>query len=349
METPAHTKRLLKVLAGTACFPPPVWLMRQAGRYLPEYLELRAKAPSFLDFCYTPALSAEATLQPVRRFGFDAAILFSDILVLPYALGQKVHFDPAEGPKLKPIVSEADLSALDEQLDRNRVAPVLETIDRVKQNLPNDVALIGFCGAPWTVACYMVAGKSSPDQAPARLLAYREHDFFSRIIKTVVDASIDYLTWQIDAGVEVVQIFDTWAGVLPASQFDEWCVAPVKAIVAGLKARRRRAIVIGFAKTGGSRLVDFASQTKVDAVGLDTTVDIDWAARTFGQSTVLQGNLDPLALVASGAAMERGVKEILSVFRARPHIFNLGHGILPQTPISHVAKMLDLVRGKGGP
>jgi uroporphyrinogen decarboxylase len=342
--THVQTKPFLKVFDGEACIPPPVWLMRQAGRYLPEYQAIRATAPSFLDFCYTPALAAEATLQPVRRFGFDAAILFSDILVVPDALGQKVSFEPSEGPKLDPLVTPEAFAKLNEKIDRNRLSPVFETIERVKQNLPGGTALIGFCGAPWTVACYMIAGKSTPDQAPARLFAYSKRDLFQRLIDRLVQASIDYLSWQIEAGVEAVQIFDTWAGVLPFAEFERWCTAPVAAIIAGLRLRHKDARVIGFPKGAGQHLKDYAARTRVDALSLDSTIDPQWAAKTFDRGLVLQGNLDPLALAAGGAALEAGMRGILSAFRGRPHIFNLGHGILPQTPVHHVTLMLDLLR-----
>jgi uroporphyrinogen decarboxylase len=339
-----EAKPFLKVMGGESCFPPPVWLMRQAGRYLPEYLAIRSKAPSFLDFCYTPALAAEATLQPVRRFGFDAAIMFSDILVVPDALGQKVRFDPGEGPKLDPIVAPGDFAKLTGTIDRNRLAPVFETIERVKSDLPDETALIGFCGAPWTLACYMIAGKSTPDQAPARLFAYRYPDQFQRLVDRLVEALIDYLAWQIEAGVEAVQIFDTWAGVLPAAEFERWCAAPAEAIVAGLRSRHKNARVIGFPKGAAQHLKDFAARTGIDALGLDSTIDPRWAGRTFDRSLVLQGNLDPLALAAGGGALETAVHGILSAFRGRPHIFNLGHGILPQTPVDHVTLMLDMIR-----
>jgi uroporphyrinogen decarboxylase len=340
----ATTKPFLKVMEGEARFPPPVWLMRQAGRYLPEYLAIRSKAPSFLDFCYTPTLAAEATLQPIRRFGFDAAILFSDILVVPDALGQKVSFEQGEGPKLDPIVAPEDFAKLTETVDRGRLAPIFETIERVKQNLPQETALIGFCGAPWTLACYMIAGKSTPDQAPARLFAYRHPDQFQRLIDRLVKTSIDYLAWQIEAGVEAVQIFDTWAGVLPPAEFERWCTAPVAAIVAGLRLRHKNARVIGFPKGAAQHLKDYAARTGINALGLDGTIDPRWAQETFQRNLVLQGNLDPLALAAGGAALETGVRSILSALRDRPHIFNLGHGILPQTPVDHVTLMLDLIR-----
>ncbi|MGH6850303.1 MAG: uroporphyrinogen decarboxylase [Methylocella sp.] len=338
-------KPLLRVMNGEVCFPPPVWLMRQAGRYLPEYQALRAKTPSFLEFCYTPSLAAEATLQPVRRFGFDAAILFSDILVIPDALGQKVAFEPDEGPKLDPILTAADFAKLKPRLDCRRLSPVFETIQLVKTRLPAETALIGFCGAPWTLACYMIAGKSTLDQAPARLFAYRQRDLFQRLIERLVQASIDYLGRQIEAGVEAVQIFDTWAGVLPFAEFERWCLMPVEAIVAGLRLRHKDARVIGFPKGAGHHLKDFATRTGINALGLDSSADPRWAAKTFDRGLVLQGNLDPLALAAGGLALETGVQQILSAFRGRPHIFNLGHGVLPCTPLQHIELMLDFLRG----
>jgi uroporphyrinogen decarboxylase len=339
-----NINRFLRTLDGVVCIPPPLWLMRQAGRYLPEYQALRAKAPTFLDFCYTPDLAAEATLQPVRRFGFDAAIVFSDILVVPDALGQKLTFEAADGPKLDPVLTQKDFSRLHPRLDRNRLSPVLETIARVKAHLTADTALIGFCGAPWTIACYMVGGKSSPDQALARLFAYREQALFQRLIELLVEVSADYLSWQIEAGADAVQIFDTWAGVLPTAEFDRWCLEPVAAIVAKLRVRHKDARVIGFPKGPGGRLVDYAERTNIDALGLDTSADLGWAAKTFSRGLVLQGNLDPLALVAGGAALEGAVHGILRAVKGRPHIFNLGHGILPQTPVSHVARLAEMVR-----
>ncbi|MCI0598343.1 MAG: uroporphyrinogen decarboxylase [Beijerinckiaceae bacterium] len=329
---------------GEPCFPPPVWLMRQAGRYLPEYRTLRAKSPSFLDFCYTPALAAEATLQPIRRFGFDAAILFSDILVIPDALGQKVSFEENGGPKLDPIVTQEDFARLNGEIDRSRLSPVFEAIERVKASLPAEAALLGFCGAPWTLACYMVAGKGSLDQAPARIFAYRQRDQFQRLIRRLVQASIDYLSLQIEAGVDAVQIFDTWAGVLPPAEFEHWCQEPVAAIVSGLRLRHKDARIICFLKGTGQKLMDFAERAGADAIGLDSSVDPRWAVKAFNRDLVLQGNLDPVVLAAGGPALETSVRDILSVFRRRRHIFNLGHGILPHTPISHVELMLDLIR-----
>jgi uroporphyrinogen decarboxylase len=340
-------KPFLRVLDGEALSPPPVWLMRQAGRYLPEYREIRAKFPTFLDFCYAPKVAAEATLQPIRRFGFDAAILFSDILVVPDALGQKVTFEVNEGPRLEPIASARDFARISETIDLARLSPVFETIERVKADLPAETALIGFCGAPWTVASYMIAGRGTPDQGPARLFAYREPKLFQRLIDRLVSASIDYLARQIGSGVEAVQIFDSWAGVLPAGEYERWCLTPIRQIVAGLRARHSGAKVIGFPKGIGPRLNDFAALTGVDALGLDSAVDPLWAAQHLGSAKVLQGNLDPLALLAGGDALEAGAARILKAFGGRPHIFNLGHGVLQQTPLAHVEALVRLVRERG--
>jgi uroporphyrinogen decarboxylase len=327
--------------------PPPIWLMRQAGRYLPEYREIRATAASFLDFCYTPRLAAEATLQPITRFGFDAAILFSDILVVPDALGQKVSFESGEGPRLDPLATVEDIAKLHGKIDLQKLAPVFETIDRVKSALPRETAFIGFCGAPWTVASYMIAGKGTPDQGPARLFAYRQRDLFQKLIDLLISASIDYLSAQIKAGVEAVQIFDSWAGVLPSGEFESWCLAPIKAIIDGLRALHPHVRIIAFPRGIGPRLADFAAGSGAQALGLDTAVDPAWAAAVIDQNVILQGNLDPLALVAGGKALEIATRRIIEAFRGRPHIFNLGHGILPETPIEHVEHLLKIVRSEG--
>ncbi|MCI0467878.1 MAG: uroporphyrinogen decarboxylase [Beijerinckiaceae bacterium] len=332
-------------MSGEARFPPPVWLMRQAGRYLPEYQALRAKASSFLDFCYTPALAAEATLQPVRRFGFDAAILFSDILVIPDALGQKVRFEEGGGPALNPILSEQDFGRLKDEINRSRLNPIFEAIERVKAQLPAETALLGFCGAPWTLACYMIGGKSTPEQSTARMFAYCQRVLFQRLIDRLVQAAIDHLSLQIEAGADAVQIFDSWAGVLPPAEFERWCLEPVAAIISGLRLRHGDARIICFPKGAGHKVKDFAARTKADALSLDTSIDPKWAAKVLDPGLVLQGNLDPVALAAGGIALENGVHGILSAFRSRPHIFNLGHGVLPYTPISHVELMLNLIRG----
>jgi len=342
-----YSKPFLAVFDQQTISPPPIWLMRQAGRYLPEYREIRATAPSFLDFCYTPALAAEATLQPIRRFGFDAAILFSDILVVPDALGQTVSFETGEGPRLKPIETEADLAALKDEIDLQKLAPVFETIDRVKGALPAETAFIGFCGAPWTVASYMIAGKGTPDQAPARLFAYRHPALFQKLIDRLVKSSVDYLCAQIKAGVEVVQIFDTWAGVLPPGELEAWSLKPIKAIIAGVRAHYPQVKIIAFPRGVGPRMSVFAAECGANALSLDTAADTRWAAATLPASLVTQGNLDPLALIAGGKALEDAARSILEIFRKRCHIFNLGHGILPETPIAHVEHLLKLVRAEG--
>jgi len=346
-KTQPFSKPFLSVFESQRVTPPPIWLMRQAGRYLPEYREIRATAPSFLDFCYTPRLAAEATLQPIRRFGFDAAILFSDILVVPDALGQTVSFETGEGPRLKPIETEADLSALKDEIDLERLTPVFETIDRVKGALLPETTFIGFCGAPWTVASYMIAGKGTPDQAPARLFAYRYPALFQKLIDRLVKSSVDYLCAQIRAGVEVVQIFDTWAGVLPPKELEAWSLKPIKAIIAGVRAQHPAVKIIAFPRGVGPRLTAYASEIGADALSLDTAADTQWAAGTLPESFVTQGNLDPLALIAGGQALQDAARSILETFRNRCHIFNLGHGILPETPIAHVELLLKIVRAEG--
>jgi uroporphyrinogen decarboxylase len=336
---------ILKVLANQTCSQPPIWLMRQAGRYLPEYRELRAKAGSFLDLCFSPTLAAEVTLQPVRRFGFDAAILFSDILVVPYALGQTVTFEAGEGPHLAPVIeSMTGLGQLAERIDLDALAAVFETIDRVRTVLPTNVALLGFCGAPWTVATYMVAGHGTPDQAPARLFAYRDPAGFERLIDILVQASIDYLEAQFRAGVDAVQLFDTWAGTLGPAEFDRWCVSPTERIVTGLRQKVPGAKIIGFPRGAGTSLRRYVEAVEVDAVGLDWMIDRDFARDDVQSRRPVQGNLDPIALLAGGAALDREVDAVMTTFSGKPFIFNLGHGILPETPIAHVEQMLARVR-----
>jgi uroporphyrinogen decarboxylase len=340
----APPNKFLQTLGGAVHEVPPIWLMRQAGRYLPEYRQIRATAPTFLDFCYTPRLAAEATLQPIRRFGFDAAIVFSDILVVPDALGQEVSFESGEGPRLKPIESRADLSALRDSLDFARLEPVFETLGRVRASLPDEVALIGFCGAPWTVASYMIAGRGTPDQAPARLFAYRNRALFQELIALLADASADYLIRQLRAGAQAVQIFDSWSGVLPAAELERWCLAPLRAIVARVRAQAPDAPIIAFPRGAGGSLANFAAIEGVAAIGLDTSVAPEWAAATLPPNLTLQGNLDPLALVAGGGGLDEGVDRVLAAFSGRSHIFNLGHGILPETPISHVEQLVRRIR-----
>ncbi len=339
----------LAALDGKTRARPPIWLMRQAGRYLPEYREIRARAPTFLDFCYNPGLAVEATLQPIRRFGFDAAILFSDILVIPDALGQDVSFEAGEGPRLRPLQTQADIEALRPELNVGRLNPVFETIERLRTKLPEDVALIGFCGAPWTVATYMIAGRGTPDQAPARRFAYLQPDLFQRLIDCLVDVSSDYLVRQFQAGVQAVQIFDSWSGVLPVAEFERWCLDPVHAMISRVRSRVPEARIIAFPRGAGTYLPRFTAgagteRMGLSALGLDTSVDPDWAATALPEKLPLQGNLDPIALLAGGPRLDEAIDRILAAFDGRPHIFNLGHGILPETPIAHVEQLMQRVR-----
>jgi uroporphyrinogen decarboxylase len=338
-------KPLLEVLDGRRRQPPPIWLMRQAGRYLPEYRAVRERVGDFLTLCFTPELAAEVTLQPIRRFGFDAAILFSDILVIPFALGQSVSFTIGEGPQLDPIADRQGLARLKTDLDHGVLAPVYETIELVKARLPADVALLGFCGAPWTVATYMVAGRGTVDQEPARMFAYGDCEGFKMLIDKLVDASASYLVRQLQAGADAVQIFDTWAGVLPADEFGRWCIEPTQRIIAKVREQMPGATVIGFPRGVGAALLRYVEDVPVDAVGLDWTADLAFARDQVQRRVPVQGNLDPLALVAGGAALDRAIDRILEAFSDGPFIFNLGHGILPQTPIAHVEHMLARVRG----
>jgi uroporphyrinogen decarboxylase len=335
---------LLDVLDRRRRSPPPLWMMRQAGRYLPEYRAIREKAGDFLTLCFTPELAAEVTLQPVRRFGLDAAILFSDILVVPHALGRRVWFSTGEGPLLEPLADGLDIARLGGQLDQQMLAPIYETIERVRLALSPGVALLGFCGAPWTVASYMIAGRGTADQAPARLLAYRDPQAFERLIDLLVGASADYLIRQVQAGVDAVQIFDTWAGCLPLEQFQRWCIEPTRRIIGEVRTRIPGVKIIGFPRGVGAGLLSYAEQVPVDAVGLDWTTDPIFARDQIQWRMPVQGNLDPLALVAGGAALDHAVDRILEVFSMKPFIFNLGHGILPDTPVAHVVQMVTRVR-----
>jgi uroporphyrinogen decarboxylase len=339
------TKAILRVLNGEPVWPLPIWIMRQAGRYLPEYRETRKQAGSFLDLCYTPRLAEEVTLQPIRRFGFDASILFSDILVIPHALGQDVRFVENEGPKLDPVTSEQDFQRLADELPLERLEPVFETLDRLRQSLPKETTLLGFCGAPWTVASYMIAGKGTPDQAPARLTAYRDPAFMDALIDRLVRASTAYLIRQIDAGAEAVQIFESFGSALPPALFDRLSLNPIRRMVEGLKEARPQAKVIVFVRGGGANLHRFAEAGIGDALALDWTLDPGKVLPGLSLQVATQGNLDPLALIAGGEPLERGVDHILNAVRGRPHIFNLGHGILPETPVDHVSQLIARVRG----
>ena len=339
---PGPTKPLLAVLDGGNAGKLPIWLMRQAGRYLPEYRALRADKGGFLELVYDAEAAAEITLQPIRRFGFDGAILFSDILIVPYALGQDLRFEAGEGPRLSPPLVDATLSALERVPER--LSPIYRTVEKVKAQLPPETAFLGFAGSPWTVATYMVAGQGSKEQAEARRYAYRDPKAFAEIIDAIADLTLDYLSGQVKAGVEAVQLFDSWAGSLSPAQFERWVIAPNARIVSEFKARHPDVPVIGFPKGAGGKLVAYARGTGVDAIGLDETVDPEWAAAELPRDLPVQGNLDPLALIAGGEALELAVTRIISAFEGRPHVFNLGHGILPDTPIAHVEHLLRLVR-----
>jgi uroporphyrinogen decarboxylase len=339
------TNSLLRVLAGERVSVPPIWLMRQAGRYLPEYREIRSRTDKFLDLCFNPKLAAEVTLQPIRRFGFDAAILFSDILVVPHALGQRVSFEEGSGPKLDALSEPSALRRLRSGIDHAALAPVYETITRVKQELPSGVALLGFCGAPWTVATYMVAGCGTVDQAPARQFAYRHPDAFAELIDLLVENSAAYLIRQFDAGVDAVQIFDTWAGILPDAEFRKWCMEPCARIVAAVRKRNAKAKILGFPRGAGTKLAQYIATVPVDAVGLDWMVDLTFAREEIQMRRPVQGNLDPLALLIGGEPLDRAIDAILEALAQRPFIFNLGHGVLPETPIAHVERLIARVRG----
>ena len=338
------TKPLLRTLAGERSAIPPIWLMRQAGRYLPEYRAIRDKTNGFLDLCFNPKLAAEVTMQPIRRFGFDAAILFSDILVVPHALGQDVTFEAGEGPQLDALKEPAALKRLRTEVDHGKLAPIYETIGRVKADLPPSVAFLGFCGAPWTVATYMIAGCGTADQLPARLFAYRHPEAFATLIEILIEASASYLVKQFTAGVDAVQIFDTWAGVLPADEFRKWCIEPTARIVASVREHVPAARIIGFPRGAGTELPRYLDAVPIDAVGLDWMTELNFARDHIQPLRTIQGNLDPLVLLAGGAALDRATDAILEAFGLQPFIFNLGHGILPDTPIDHVERLIARVR-----
>ncbi|MDE2063869.1 MAG: uroporphyrinogen decarboxylase [Bradyrhizobium sp.] len=338
------TKPFLEVLSGRKQAVPPIWMMRQAGRYLPEYRELRAKAGSFLDLCFTPEYAAEVTLQPIRRFSFDAAIIFSDILVVPHALGCSVRFEAGEGPRLDPLDTPEKVATLASQADFTRLEPVFEALRRVKRELDAKTALIGFCGAPWTVATYMVAGQGTADQAPARMLAYQHPEAFEKIIDALVENSIRYLVGQLEAGADALQIFDTWAGVLPPREFARWSIEPTRRIVAGVRQQMPDAKIIGFPRGAGALLPDYVETTGVSAVSIDWTAEPSLIHERVQNRVAVQGNLDPLALIAGGDALDRAIDDVLENYAGGRLIFNLGHGILPETPIAHVEQMIKRVR-----
>ncbi|HWT13888.1 MAG TPA: uroporphyrinogen decarboxylase [Allosphingosinicella sp.] len=341
----ASSKPLLAVLKDGKSGTIPVWLMRQAGRYLPEYRALRAAKGGFLELVYDSDAAAEITLQPIRRFGFDGAILFSDILIVPHALGQALRFEAGEGPRLTPPLVDSALASLERA--PARLEPIYATVEKVASRLPSETTFLGFAGSPWTVATYMVAGQGSRDQAETRRFAYADPAGFAAIVEAITATTIDYLCGQVEAGVEAVQLFDSWAGNLSPAQFEKWVIGPTACIVAGLKARYPDVPVIGFPKGAGGKLGAYARETGIDAIGLDETVDAAWALRELPGGLPVQGNLDPLALLAGGEALESATAHILSVFAGRPHIFNLGHGIIKETPLAHVERLLELVRGSG--
>ncbi len=337
-------KTLLRALKGETAMPPPIWLMRQAGRYLPEYRAIRVKAKNFLELCLTPELAVEVTLQPIRRYGFDAAILFSDILVVPHALGQRVWFEEGVGPRLEPLQRSQDLVRLSVDGLHETLAPVYETLRRLRVELPEQTALIGFAGAPWTVASYMIEGATSKDFAAAKTWAYRAPDEFALIIDLLVESTSDYLIAQVEAGAEVLQLFDSWAGVWPEAALRRWCLEPAAEIIRRVKVVHPDVPVILFPRGVGALYEVFAGEAGAEGLGLDTTVPLAWAREHLQGSVALQGNLDPLLLVAGGAAMDQAVVRILDTLGAGPFIFNLGHGITPETPPEHVERLISQVR-----
>ncbi len=336
-------KKLLNVLRGNREAVAPVWLMRQAGRYLPEYRALRAEKGGFLELVYDSDAAAEVTLQPLRRFAFDGSILFSDILIIPYAMGQKLWFEAGEGPRLAPRLAEESIEQL--KPDLSLLEPIYDTVRKVAAALPPEVTFLGFAGSPWTIATYMVAGQGSKDQSETRRMAYLEAGRFENLIDAITAMTVDYLSGQINAGVDAVQLFDSWAGSLSPEQFERWVIVPNANIVKALKLRHPDVPIIGFPKGAGGKIVAYARQTGVDAIGIDETVDPVWADAVLPKDMPVQGNLDPLALIAGGDTLERAVAKITNAFAGRPHIFNLGHGIQQDTPIEHVEKLLTLIRG----
>jgi len=343
---PKATKKLLRVLAGDISDPPPIWLMRQAGRYLPEYRALRKTAGSFLDFCFTPELAVEATLQPIQRYGFDAAILFSDILVVPHALGQEVWFEEGRGPRLHALDGAAALDRLNGRDLPARLQPVYAALEELRGRLSEETALIGFAGAPWTLATYMLEGGSSRDFKVARQWMEERPEAFARLMDLLGAAVFDHLSAQVAAGAEAVQIFDSWAGALPVDAMRRWSLAPLRQIVSRLKAAHPEVPVILFPRAAGEVYQDFAQESGADALSLDSMVPLPWAREELQMRLAVQGNLDPQSLVAGGDQLDEDVRRILDAFGRGPFIFNLGHGILPETPPEHVERLIRIVREK---
>ncbi|MBV9538073.1 MAG: uroporphyrinogen decarboxylase [Acidisphaera sp.] len=336
-------KRLLRVLAGESVWPPPVWLMRQAGRYLPEYRALRAQAGDFIALCTSPELAAEVTLQPLRRFGMDGAILFSDILILPWALGQGLRYAEGEGPVLPPIRDAEGVAALDPSRLQAAVAPIMETVRRVRAEV-GEATLIGFAGAPFTVVSYMVEGGGSKEFATVRAMAFRQPDLFARLMEIVTAATVEYLALQVEAGAEAVMLFDSWSGVLSPGLFEAHVIAPSARIVRELRARFPGLRILGFPRLAGVSVGAYAARTGVDAIGVDTSADLATVATLLPSHVATQGNLDPMALAAGGEALRREIERVLRAARGRPHVFNLGHGVVPGTPPEHVATLMQQVR-----
>lgn len=336
--------KILDVIDGKSSTPPPIWVMRQAGRYLPEYRELRKNAKSFLDFCYTPDMAVEATMQPIRRYGFDAAILFSDILVMPDALGRDVHFVTGEGPRMTPISVE-EIDALDGGNVLKHLAPVFNAISRLRGALSADTALLGFCGAPWTVATYMIAGRGTPDQAPSRLFMYQNPNALAKLLDVLADASAEYLIAQLDAGADAVKIFDSWSGVLDEVAFENYCIRPVKRIVDKVRAARPGARIIAFPKGAGQFYQGYRDKTGADMIALDWTVPLSFASELQKEGPV-QGNLDPLRVVAGKGAIKEGVDRIMAALGGGPFVFNLGHGITPDADPEDMDYLVRYVRGE---
>ena len=344
----SSSKPFLRALAGETLTPPPFWLMRQAGRYLPEYRATRAEAGSFLDLCYNSDLACEVTLQPLRRYGFDAAILFSDILVIPDALRQQVAFKEGEGPVLTPIRSAEDLSGLDLSGLHEHLAPVYATVKKLSAAIPKTTALIGFAGAPWTVATYMIEGSGSKDFAKAKGMMFGQPELFARLMELLVQATGDYLIRQIDNGAEAIQIFDTWAGALPEDMFERWVIGTTRSLVERIRAERPGVPVIGFPRGAGYLYKRYVTETKVSGVSLDPSVPLEWAAAELQPLCTVQGNLDPILLVAGGEALDAGIDRVLKTLSKGPFIFNLGHGITPPTPPDNVARLAERVKGWKG-
>ncbi len=343
-------KPMLRTLAGEGLARPPFWLMRQAGRYLPEYRATRAQAGGFLDLCMNPELACEVTLQPLRRYGFDAAILFSDILTVPFALGQKVAFAEGEGPVLEPIRDSEALKRLEPGRLRERAAPVFQAVRNIRAALEKDfpdTALIGFAGSPWTVASYVVEGGGSREYAHVKRWAYGDPAGFQQLIDLLCDATVDYLSAQVEAGAEILQLFDSWAGALPAAEFERWVIRPTRRITSALKQRHPDIPIIGFPRQAGLNLETFVLEAGVDAVSLDPGVPPRWAARVLQPRLAVQGNLDPITLLVGGEALDRGIDDLMEQLAGRPYIFNLGHGILKETPPEHVARLAQRLRKQG--